>query len=137
MRTIVYEYHLHIGNVLCQYFRSFVAHVAALCACECKQAYLLSPPNHQPPFGLRTTTRTINIKKHFYHRTSEAILIVLCAKLFLSTSSSNPISNHSNLSNPTSNPFQPLIQSQNASCANYLYDNKTYKSLNPQFFRFR
>ena len=47
--------------------RSSVAHVAALCACECKRAYLLSPPNHQPPFRLRTTTRTINLKKHFYH----------------------------------------------------------------------
>ena len=47
------------------FFRSFVAHVVVLCACECKRAYLLSPPNHQPPFGLRTTTRTINLKNIF------------------------------------------------------------------------
>ena len=47
------------------FFRSSVAHVAVLCACECKRASILKPPNHQPPFGLWTTTRTINQKKHF------------------------------------------------------------------------
>ena len=52
-------------NLLVVVLRSSVAHVAVLCACECKRAYLLSPPNHQPPFRLRTTTRTINQKNIF------------------------------------------------------------------------
>ena len=71
-------------NLLVVVPRSFVAHVVALCACECKRASILSPPNHQPPFGLRTTTRTINKKNNIHHRTSEAILFVLWAKWFLS-----------------------------------------------------
>ena len=32
--------------------RSSVAHVAALCACECKRASILSLTKHQQPFGL-------------------------------------------------------------------------------------
>ena len=52
-------------NLLVVVPRSSVAHVAVLCACECKRAYLLSPTNHQPPFGLWTTTRTINLKNIF------------------------------------------------------------------------
>ena len=45
--------------------RSFVAHVAVLCACECKRASILSLTKHQQPFGLWTTTRTINLKNIF------------------------------------------------------------------------
>ena len=40
-------------NLLVVVLRSSVAHVAALCACECKRTYLLSPTNpHQLPFNL-------------------------------------------------------------------------------------
>ena len=93
-----------IKTSLLLFFRSSVAHVAALCACECKRASIHSLTNHQPPFRLRTTSRTINPKNNTHHRTSEAILIVLCAKLFLST---NP-QTHSNYLEPsrTIQPYQ-------------------------------
>ena len=49
-------------NLLVVVPRSSVAHVAVLCACECKRASILSLTNHQQPFRLWTTTRTINQK---------------------------------------------------------------------------
>ena len=39
-------------NLLVVVHRSFVAHVAVLCACECKRASILSLTKHQQPFGL-------------------------------------------------------------------------------------
>ena len=39
-------------NLLVVVLRSSVAHVAVLCACECKRASILSLTNHQPPFRL-------------------------------------------------------------------------------------
>ena len=52
-------------NSLLLFFRSSVAHVAVLCSWECKRASILSLTNHQPPFRLWTTTRTINLKNIF------------------------------------------------------------------------
>ena len=39
-------------NLLVVVPRSYVAHVAVLCACECKRASILSLTKHQQPFGL-------------------------------------------------------------------------------------
>ena len=39
-------------NLLVVVPRSFVAHVAVLCSCECKRASILSLTKHQQPFGL-------------------------------------------------------------------------------------
>ena len=64
------------------FFRSSVAHVAVLCACECKQASILSPPNHQQPFGLRTTTRTINPKKQFSATLKRILFVAVGSREF-------------------------------------------------------
>ena len=61
-------------NLLVVVLRSSVAHVAVLCSCECKRAYLLSPPNHQQPFRLWIITRTINQKNFFRSLYSKMIL---------------------------------------------------------------
>ena len=52
-------------NLLVVVHRSSVAHVAVLCSCECKQAYLLSPTNHQPPFQAMNNHKDDKPKKHF------------------------------------------------------------------------